>query len=670
MALSVSLAEGLEALSDKCVFPQSALSAALNVHSPLPHPLIYSLESESGKSILVGVKEFTAPEGEILVPEAVYSRLEGGAVRFELAEIPKAAFLRVRPSQFYPHITNWKYYLESFLSKNYTTLSKNQDFGVYDAAAKTDVKLTVEDANDDLVVVVDTDIALDVVPLNDIMAAQQLSHNNSIAYLENIPDLLWDTEIALVPFNQTDVPSIHRVDLRSIKDNSLSIELKTDGDPYNADLLVGLDKFVTLENFAWCTMAQDSARSKRIDIDLKSDVIVNYLHKHADDKNCWLYVVPFAWEHACLVVLTLLKTVEAPAIDNSKITPEQHLGQVRCDNCRKYIDKNKFQLHEAFCVRNNVRCSCGEIFTKSIPSTHWHCEVCVPQVHGNSSLFKFKHEKLFHMGPYVCGQCNDDTHYEDFISMVENHKATTCPAKLHECVFCHLILPQEEATYVDKFANLTHHENACGNKTTECTECGKVVKTKDLPSHLRIHFMNKVESASEHVPRCTNRNCVNIFINGAEPTNELGLCESCFGSLYAQVHDPTHIKLQNRLERKYIIQLTKGCNNAWCENPMCATHSKWDMMLALKHIQLELLPQIVKPLLPLNAQRQQSGNSQSLNASSNSMWFCVNASIDSRRRLYEKILAQDHYGEGMVLKAVAACPTEPEARHWLKIHSI
>lgn len=659
MSLSIFPSEALPTLSDKCIFPQLTLSATLQSHSPLPHPLIYRLHSQD-KSVLVGVKEFTAPEGEILVPQSVFDVLGETQVDVEIAEIPKATFLSVRPTQFYPHITNWKYYLESFLSKNYTTLSQGQEFGVYDIAAKTEVKLRVESANEPLVTVIDTDIALDVVPLNDIMAAQQIQHNNSIAYAENVPDIKWDTKITLLPFNQTNTPSIFKVDLRLVK-SPLAIELTIDSDPYNADLLIGLDRFVTLENFLWCTMAQDGQPRKYIQIDPNSDIIVNYMNKHVDD-DCWLYLVPFAWEHPCEVHLKKLESLIVTNDESGKSSGE-HEGQVQCGNCRIFIDKGKFPLHEAFCLRNNVACSCGEIFQKAIPSTHWHCEECVPTVYGDSSLFKFKHEKLYHMGPYVCGQCEDSTSFPNFIDLVEKHKATTCPAKLHECIFCHLILPQEEATYVDKFANLTHHENLCGNKTTECFQCGKNVKTKDLASHLRIHYMNKVESASEQVPRCANENCINITNS---LTNDLGLCDTCYGSLYAQVHDPTNIKLQNRIERKYIMQLTKGCGNDWCENPECASINKLNIGQALKHIQHELLPQIVRPLLPINKPALANGTVMA----ANHMWFCVNSSVDAKRRLFQKFQRQNIYSDSMILKALSANQDEENTLLWLKAHSV
>ena len=690
MSLTVSLSSDLDRLSDKCILPQSILTAALESHPSLPHPLVFRLHA-SEHSILVGVKEFTAPEGEILVPQAVFDRLGDVTVHVELADVPKATFLQLKPRHFYPHITNWKYYLESFVSKSYTVLTKKQKFGVYDAVAKMDVELQVEDANEVLVVVVDTDIELDVVPLNDIMAAQQLAHNQNLSYLENIPEVVWDAPIKLEPFNQVQIPAIHRLDLRKLTAKSY-IHLTTQEDIYNVDLLAGLDRFVTLENFSWCTMAQDPMGRKYIEIDKNSDSVANYMLKHTDDTNCWVYVVPFAWEHASTVQLSI--STDAPVHQAEQIQASNS-SDIQCTNCLKYIDSSKFSLHEAFCRRHNVRCSCSEVFPQSIPSTHWHCDLCESGIHGNSSLFKIKHDKLFHGGPYVCEQCEDDGSYDNFISLVQNHKASECGAKLHECIFCHVVVPQGVASYEEKFNNLTHHESQCGNKTVECFECGKVVKSKDMASHMKIHYLNKMQSAAEEVGRCTNVNCVNIFgqgpLNGANTvaSNELGLCDGCFGSLYAQVHDPTHIKLQNRLERKYVMQLTKGCGNTWCENVECGNHRKWDIRLALDHIK-ELLGDIVVPQLPINEKQKSQHNdngdnnskqsdintkhyessNQNMTPKHNRMWFCLNASVAARRVLYDKIMSEGIYTLNMILKALAGNSDETNVRGWLQTHSV
>lgn len=652
-SLTVIESQTLPQYSDKCILPPSILKQTIDSVDTLPHPLVFTI-SNGISEISVGVKEFTADEGFIAVPRYISDQIKSETVTLSLAEsIPKASFLQLKPAQFYPHITNWKYYLESQLSQIYTTISKGKSFFIDDRVAQRVVEVQVEDANAPTVIVVDTDTVLDVLPFNDIMAAQQLVQNDATSALENIPDLK-DTEVLeIVPFNQTPVPTIFKIDLRA-KSGSFTIRLRTDSniEAYNVDMLVATDKFVKLDNFLFETMSQDPSVSdgdKVIYIDLKSDTIANHMEKYKEEDSCDLYIAVFAWDHNAKVKLEIVTSekILSSTMDGNEST---------CSNCGKLIEKSKLYLHEAFCLRNNVKCSCGSVFLKEIPSAHWHCELCQPLVSGDSTLFKFKHDRLWHSGPYKCEQCGISPEFTDFVLLVQKHKLTVCPSKVHECMFCHLILPQEEETYEDRFTNLTHHENQCGNKTTECYECQRVLKRKDLKSHLRMHLMDKVELNTESVPMCSNQNCVNIVNNA---TNELGLCDICYGPLYSTVLDPTHLKLQNRIERRYMLQLTKGCGNSFCENPQCATatHPR-SIKELLGLIQDDLLLLVVKPELPISKKKR-------VKSDENTFYFCTNESISMKKELLETIVNEGQYSRATVIKALDKLRDESKAREWL-----
>lgn len=655
VTLLLQLSRALPRHSDKCLLPPSLLQTTIDETPELPHPLVYHL-NDGASSIAVGVKEFTAEEGTVCVPQFIFEKLKGHTVTVSLADVPKATFLQLKPAQFYPHITNWKYYLESQLSKNYTTLTKHELFVIDDPVAKTAVDIIVEDANAPTVVVVDTDTILDVLPLNDIMAAQQLGQNDAISALENIPTFHESEVLEVVPFNQSPVPKLFKIDLRKVKESFLLV-LRSENinEAYNVDLLVALDKFVKLDNFAFETMSQDSAAShtdKRIDINIKSDLIVNHLEKFKEEDTCELYAAVFAWDHNAKVKLEMV-----PFAKGDKIVKENGTSnETKCSNCGKLIEKSKLPLHEAFCSRNNVRCSCGSTFFKEIPSSHWHCEKCDPLLAGESTLFKFKHDRLVHSGPYRCEDCDSTSEYSDFILLVKNHKLTKCPSKLHECMFCHLIVSQEEETYEDRFTNLTHHENQCGNKTTECFECNRVFKRKGLKSHMQMHYMDKVELNTETVRLCANENCVSI-VN--DESNDLGLCDTCYGPLYATVLDPTRIKLQNRIERRYVLQLTKGCGNVWCQNPQCATATlPRPMKEVIQHIQLELLLLVVTPELPITRRK-------GVTSDANKFYFCLTESLHKRKELVDRLVDEGQYSRDMVLRAVNRLRDEDSAREWL-----
>lgn len=657
--LSVHLSQTLPNHSDKCLFPPSLLQSIVDSVTDLPHPLVFSV-SDGTSSIAVGVREFTADEGTIAVPQYIFDRLKNDIVSVSLdSSLPKATFLQLKPAQFYPHITNWKFYLESQLSKNYTTLSKGKSFFIDDRVANSLVEVNVEDANAQTVIVVDTDTILDVLPLNDIMAAQQLNQIEATSALENIPELSESEVLEVVPFNQTTVPKIFKINLRKVQSSfQLVLRSENEEEAYNVDLLVALDKFVKLDNFAFETMSQDKVVSntdKKVEIDMKSDMIINHMEKYKEEDSCYLYAVVFAWDHNARVKL------ETAPLSSHTEPAKTTATETACSHCGKFIDKNKLPLHEAFCIRNNVKCSCGSVFTKEVPSNHWHCDVCEPPVAGNSTLFKFKHDRLQHSGPYKCEVCGSSDEYPDFVLLVQHHKLTSCPSKLHECMFCHLILPQEEETYEDRFTNLTHHENQCGNKTTECFECHRVLKRKDLKSHMRMHYMDKVELNTETIDKCANANCVNVLDNAS---NDLGLCDICYGPLFATVLDPTHIKLQNRIERRYMLQLTKGCGNSWCQNPQCATATQPQPIKdLLRRIQQELLPLVANPELPITKKNGKKSDR-------NEFYFCISESINNKKRLVEHLTDEGQYSKSMALRAVHKLRDEDTARDWLSKNAI
>lgn len=634
------LSDQLPKHSDKCIFPPSVLEYALLKFTELPHPLVLLLSATS--QVYTGVVEFTATENEIIVPQEIYDKLNGEDVVIEVANLPKSSYLKIKPSQFYSHVTNWKYYLESFLSTKYTVLTKNQTFYFEDNVAKQLVELIVEDCNADSVVVVETNVVLDIVPLDDIMAAQQLEQGTNLSALENVPVFDEKIDLELKPFSQVPLQYMFKIDLRKRTEN-FSIVLECEEDITNVDVICGLDKFLTLECYGWCTMSLDSDNhaKKTINIDLSTDTIQNRISHGNSDEQCWMYFVPFAWDHNTTV--SIYEESVPPAID-TKVATALSDDQRLCQNCGKIINANNFVLHEAACLRKSKKCSCGIFFENGILALHWHCEKCTAK--GNSALLKFKHDKFFHSGPYVCNLCNEDTEFDTFIDFVRMHKGKDCPVKLHECRFCHLAVPQEESDYQDRFNNMTHHESQCGNKTIECFKCHKSVRNKDFKTHLQLHIIQNSEQEPGEIELCANVNCINVLDIPSGTNNALNLCGTCYGPLYSTVFDPTNIKLQNRLERKYIIQLTKGCNQPWCENKECATgNTKYNIQSALKHTKEDLLPQIISPSLPTNESSQ--------NFPMNRFYFCINESVHRKKLHSQELKAEKRFSELQIYKALS-----------------
>jgi len=68
---------------------------------------------------------------------------------------------------------------------------------------------------------------------------------------------------------------------------------------------------------------------------------------------------------------------------------------------------------------------------------------------------------------------------------------------------------------------------------------------------------------------CRNALCGNTLgIPGQDfkSSNDLGLCDACFGPLYNSAFDPEHKALRRRVERRYLSQMITGCGKQWCGN--------------------------------------------------------------------------------------------------------
>ncbi|CCE80421.1 Piso0_003537 [Millerozyma farinosa CBS 7064] len=669
--LKAAIDEKLPKFSDKVILPQNVLSEIILAfgEGDLPHPIVFKL-SNGKETCYVGVKEFS-DDNYLKLPELIWEKLrleDDVYVRADLVtNIPKGTYLSLQPLAFYPQVSSWKYFLESNLTNYYTVLHKGDILKLEYNDYLFELKILSVGEDCDIVNIIDTDLVLDVVPLNDIMAHQQLEFNDKsyVNSIEHITKLDLDHPFNaenLKPFTSSDFkPIILQFDTSQLNardtiiftisvPNSTSIE-----DLMNIDLLIGYEQLTNLENFKWSTIPMDS--TIQIDSELSDSfpgikhisLSASILQKNKDTlTEDWsstnIYIIPFAWRYDTNVFIEVSK--DKVVLDNSYDGIE---GKVLCKNCKKPISENKVVLHEAFCFRNNVICKCGAVFLKKIPSTHWHCEVC--NVHGNDGISEFKHNKIFHNSPYKCTSCSDETVYKNYLDLVSKHKSSDCSAKLHKCRFCQLIVPQGEPTYQDRYQNVTNHESACGNKTTECYICSKIVRLKDISTHMKMHDLEKTERTNEtraNFKKCSNENCV-YLLSSQGARNELDLCDLCYGPLYSQLHDPTHVKLQSRIERKYMIQLGKGCGHLWCQNLYCKTAypEKFESMGSkeiLAFVRDNLMASISKPLLPMNKQAKLS--------SENTFWFCVNESTQRKKNIFTMLALENRYEDPSIYKAL------------------
>ena len=158
-------------------------------------------------------------------------------------------------------------------------------------------------------------------------------------------------------------------------------------------------------------------------------------------------------------------------------------------------------------------------------------------------------------------------------------------------------------------SGLTEHELADGARTTECHLCSKIVRLRDMATHLKHHELEK--SARSKPEICRNVNCGRTLEGvgkngeigaatrmGQGPGNDLGLCSICFGPLYVSMHDPEGKAMKRRVERRYISQLITGCGKTWCTNEFCKTAKSKVGKPAATLTTKDALP-MVKPLIDM-----------------------------------------------------------------------
>lgn len=280
-------------------------------------------------------------------------------------------------------------------------------------------------------------------------------------------------------------------------------------------------------------------------------------------------------------------------------------------------------------------------------------------------ISKSKHDDVFH-NPRQCPNCSyKATNLRDLAS----HRTSICPGKIILCQFCHLEVPQEGDPFDPSpealISGLTAHELADGARTTECHLCSKIVRLRDMSTHLKHHDLEKLSRSKPYI--CRNINCgrtlegvgkngeVGAGIRmGQGPGNALGLCSMCFGPLYVSMHDPEGKAMKRRVERRYLSQLMAGCGKAWCTNPYCKTAKskvgKPEAALSTK----DALP-LVQPLMA------------TLGDKSKEIYFCVDAASQKRRKLAEMLAGERIYDlEWCVAALEAESGNLDAARTWLQ----
>ncbi|KAF7559131.1 hypothetical protein G7046_g5022 [Stylonectria norvegica] len=649
----------------------------------LPHPLMFRLHNpKNDKVVYAGIREFSAPEGVVgLSPFLVDAlgvneddfALQGPSIAGEASDepidladedsntprlqiaiqaqhLPKGTYVRLRPLEAGYNPDDWKALLERQLRDNFTTLSRNAVLSVRGVRGEEFQFLADKFAPEgDGICVVDTDLEVDIEALNEeqaretlrrIMSTAQKGSNDGSSTGGEI-DIWKPVEGQVLPGEYVDylLPSWDR-------SQTLSIELTTGDDGEVLDL------FVTPKSSRQRTPARDSAHvfgdfspiadgtktitiaPSNVEVDGAEKILIS-VHAYDPPNVTAKSVAPLRYSLRARVVVPN-GHMSAPI----ELDEESHsLNETQCSNCLQFVPKQTMVLHESFCRRNNILCPlCKSVFKKGSPAwdSHWHCDK--DGAFGNSQTSRAKHEDVFHT-ERQCPSCEFST---NSLPDLARHQTSVCPGKVILCRFCHLEVPQEGDPFNPSpevvLSGLTAHELADGGRTTECHLCDKIIRLRDMETHLKHHEMDKVSRPKP--PICRNANCGRTLhgvgsrgqvgpavSQGQILGNSAGLCSICFGPLYVSMHDPEGKALRRRIERRYLGQMMTGCGKSHCANPWCKT-GRANTGLEAKPVSVSGVLPLVKPLLAAVASPEEP------------MYFCVDESTQTKRKLAEMLAAE------------------------------
>ena len=684
-------------------------------YQQLPHPLMFQLVNQkNGNTVYAGIREFSSAEGEVALSSYLLEALgiqesdiqdmqmadsgvvdlasedegkrgdEGFQIMVKAKQLPKGTYVRLRPLEAGYDPDDWKPLLERQLRGNFTTLTKDSMLSIQGAKGE-EFRLLVDkfQPEGDGICVVDTDLEVDIEPLNEEQAretlrqisakAQRAPGTASGSSVGHAIDIWKDVEGQVLEGDYVDyeLPSWDR-------GSAIAIELSILNDQE-------VDLFVSPKTNRQRAMPRDT---EHVFGDFSSPkdgvkrIVIQPTNAELEGAEGLLISVHgFSMPEGDLKGAKPARyTLRARATDIQRPTatpadltkPQPSADEEQCKNCLQIIPKRTMMLHENFCLRNNIICpQCKNVFKKGSEEweNHWHCP-SHPDAWLSTPQSKAKHEYVQHT-QHTCPSCGPSSPFT-FPSLPElaRHRTTICPGKLILCQFCHLEVPQEgdpldpssEAETV--LSGLTAHERADGARTTDCHLCGAIVRLRDMAAHAANHELDKATRSRPQV--CRDELCGRTLhgigprgqVNGGTrmgqgPGNDLGLCSLCFAPLYVNMHDPEGRALRRRIERRYLTQLMAGCGKKWCANEWCKTGranqglEKWGSSAAAA------LP-LVKPLL------------EEIVDHGKPMHFCVDEASQRRKNTADMLAAEGVWEREWCVAALEAEGGNlAKARGWL-----
>ncbi|KAJ3086023.1 hypothetical protein HK102_013594, partial [Quaeritorhiza haematococci] len=291
--------------------------------------------------------------------------------------------------------------LESHLRQNYATLTQGEILTVSQLSAHH-----TGDGNQGVMrhyrflltelkpsagcIVVDTDMEVDVAPLDNTMAERAVAHKRKI-HAESGGDALGVVEVALadegvagnVKKSVEAGGEVESGEYRYFKINTLSSEFCTYKIELIPDANADADLFVSKQQERPTMQDYDDCN-----VDVGVSVVNVVIGGEGKDAKAAEVAIPYIFVgvrgySASRAAFRLSVQAFKEGEKEERRAEEDMSADVpppdteRCKNCLQWIPKRTMTMHSVFCERNNVLCPlCKKVVKKSEFGNHWHCDKC------------------------------------------------------------------------------------------------------------------------------------------------------------------------------------------------------------------------------------------------------------------------------------------------------
>jgi hypothetical protein len=395
MSFHLSFIENAHLSGDRIILPASLLPSLVTFPSPLTFRL-----SCADLFVFCSVRQFTAIENHIEISHflANHLRIVGKETKLlvEIIKLEKGTKVGLRGLSAFT-LTDPRSHLEAYLRLNFTTITVG---AILEVAQQQFLVETTEPDNG--ILCIDTDLEVDLLPFKgEILTLDHPKwiNNNLTLNLNTCTPLFF-----YITFTEGKNYSVMKKTTKGDIDIFISdvVEHPTSIDHTHLEITANEGTVVFAKN--------------------------EFLHG-LNGFNIGLY--PYDGETDFTIIITAfdeeIKVIEDENLitafdeeikvikdENSRIADQLHDSKT-CSNCLQQVPSNSYDMHVAFCLRNNKICpTCHKIFNKEQILNHYHCDKC--------KIFSDLKNKTKHEYWHKPLKCSCDEIYE--VRFISRHKKT------------------------------------------------------------------------------------------------------------------------------------------------------------------------------------------------------------------------------------------------------